>query len=450
MAEHLQYIGARYVPKFADPVEWQTNAIYEPFTIVTRFGNSYTSKKAVPAGIDPFDNSEYWAATGNFNAQLEQYGKDVEDLKKNVETTLADQDAAIKGQASEIERLNSNISALSSNYVVMIGDSYGEQNSDGDISSFYWEQIRDNLGLTDGVSFWGFFESGAGFINGNFLKMLNRAVTATTADQKTKISKVVVCGGWNDSLYDYTDAQFRSAYNQFKSVVKSNFPNAEIVVAHISWGLRDNQQDATVPQLWNSLRKYSAVGTMGGKYITNSEFILHDYSDIWQTNGTHPNQKGQNRLARYLSGAIFTYSCDVADYVGNSTYATNGGIASEVANVDVFTSIHNDIVTINSNKIIALTLVDSTYHFDGNNEWNAFQLTNRFLEGWEKIPSVHVTGVLQLSDDTVVNIPITLRFKERDVYVVGMMPNGSAFAEYVNPKVLLIPRFSASFATMIC
>ena len=34
MAER-QYIGARYVPIFANPTEWNPNQAYEPLTIVT-------------------------------------------------------------------------------------------------------------------------------------------------------------------------------------------------------------------------------------------------------------------------------------------------------------------------------------------------------------------------------------------------------------------------------
>ena len=72
-----QYIGARYVPKFYENsqggTEWQSGVIYEPLTIVTWNGNSYTSKKPVPATVgDPSAHPEYWAATGNFNAQLEE------------------------------------------------------------------------------------------------------------------------------------------------------------------------------------------------------------------------------------------------------------------------------------------------------------------------------------------------------------------------------------------
>lgn len=71
-----QYIGSRYVPKFADPVEWDKTRQYEPLTIVTVNGTSYTSRQFVPAGIE-ITNDAFWVLTGNYNAQVEQYRKEV-------------------------------------------------------------------------------------------------------------------------------------------------------------------------------------------------------------------------------------------------------------------------------------------------------------------------------------------------------------------------------------
>lgn len=79
----LQYIGSRYVPKFADPYQWSNANTYEPLTIVTNEGNSFTSKQYVPAGID-ISNDEYWIETGNYNAQIEQYRQEVLALQSNI------------------------------------------------------------------------------------------------------------------------------------------------------------------------------------------------------------------------------------------------------------------------------------------------------------------------------------------------------------------------------
>jgi len=70
-----QYIGARYVPLFAEPAEWDNTKTYEPLTIVLHNGNSYTSRQYVPAGID-ITNTSFWMLTGNYNAQIEAYRKE--------------------------------------------------------------------------------------------------------------------------------------------------------------------------------------------------------------------------------------------------------------------------------------------------------------------------------------------------------------------------------------
>lgn len=79
-----QYIGARYVPKFADPIEWDNARSYEALEIVTYLNTSYTSKKPVPAGVE-ITNNEYWAATGNYNAQVAQYVEEVQQLAEDYE-----------------------------------------------------------------------------------------------------------------------------------------------------------------------------------------------------------------------------------------------------------------------------------------------------------------------------------------------------------------------------
>lgn len=75
-----QYIGARYVPMFADPIEWDNTRAYEPLIIVLYQGNSYTTRQYTPAGIE-ITNEEFWAETGNYNAQIEAYRNEVKEVK---------------------------------------------------------------------------------------------------------------------------------------------------------------------------------------------------------------------------------------------------------------------------------------------------------------------------------------------------------------------------------
>lgn len=84
-----QYVGSRYVPIFADPIEWDNHRSYESLTIVTHDGESYTSKCNVGPGID-ITNTRYWAKTGAYNAQVEQYKNEVKDLSSQVSGFASD------------------------------------------------------------------------------------------------------------------------------------------------------------------------------------------------------------------------------------------------------------------------------------------------------------------------------------------------------------------------
>ena len=84
MANNI-YIGNRYVPVFANPVEWDNLREYEPLTIVTYNGTAYTSKQTVPVGT-ALNNTDYWVVTGNYNAQVEAYRREVLELNGKVDT----------------------------------------------------------------------------------------------------------------------------------------------------------------------------------------------------------------------------------------------------------------------------------------------------------------------------------------------------------------------------
>ena len=84
-----QYIGSRYVPIFADPIEWDNHRSYESLTIVTHDGESYTSKCNVGPGVD-ITNTRYWAKTGAYNAKVEQYKNEVKDLSSQVSGFASD------------------------------------------------------------------------------------------------------------------------------------------------------------------------------------------------------------------------------------------------------------------------------------------------------------------------------------------------------------------------
>jgi hypothetical protein len=117
----LQYIGSRYVPilgrKGDDSIEWDNSGTYEPLTIVLYQGNSYTSRQFVPVGIE-ITNQDYWANTGNYNPQIEQYRQEVaqvvSDNAANKEA-IAEANTAIENETQAREQADTTINKAIAN-----------------------------------------------------------------------------------------------------------------------------------------------------------------------------------------------------------------------------------------------------------------------------------------------------------------------------------------------
>lgn len=74
------FVGNRYIPKFEGI--WDKTKQYESLIFVSYEGNSYISKKNVPAGIS-LKNNEYWVQCSSYDGQLEEYKDKVDNMVKN-------------------------------------------------------------------------------------------------------------------------------------------------------------------------------------------------------------------------------------------------------------------------------------------------------------------------------------------------------------------------------
>lgn len=135
------YVGARYVPKFADPIEWDIERGYESLTIVTYKGESYTSKCPVPPGID-IKNTRYWALTGAYNAQVEEYKNQVKDLSQQV-TEFASDNKEFRDKITQYDKDNAEMKNTVASTVARV-DALAERvdNADAAISDLQAGQAQ--------------------------------------------------------------------------------------------------------------------------------------------------------------------------------------------------------------------------------------------------------------------------------------------------------------------
>ena len=351
-----EYTGMRYVPVFADPPEWSSANSYEALEIVIHEGNSYTSKTFVPVGID-ISNSAYWALTGNYNAQVEQYRQEVQKfdgrITKNTEGIAANT-ADIANLAEKTSSLAHSKEFKGSN-ILYVTDSWGV-NTTG-VTKPYVNSLGDILG----ANLTSLSVGSTGYISGGTNNFINRLKAWADANPgKTgDIDYVMVCGSSND--YPHTTSEIAAAVNQFVSYALSAFPNAqvEVIPQFASNKPAYASVDTADDNLW---RKVNAAATVAyynnlwhrTRFIPNTFYALaFTPASFMSSDNIHLTQSGHNYLAKWLSEALLgvSNSSNIAYTLPKETTFTthdNSGAAVETitntTSVSVTLSIVNGVL----------------------------------------------------------------------------------------------------------
>lgn len=298
-----RYIGARYVPKFMG--QWQLSVTYEPLSIVTHNGTSYTSKKVVPANTPLPDNvdSEFWAVTGitdsqilQINSRLNNHDSQIADLNANLDRV----DIAINDLETVTAELNSKCAALNKGRkFILISDSFGlGVTSSGVYSNYGWAKAFKNsmpngtvFILADNVS--GVTINNA-FSGGNYSweVRLREEILPQIADPN-EITDIVVMGGSNE--VNNTDA-ITAAMNSFISYANSTFKNARIKIGML--GTRGVKSSSTVYDA------YRHCVEKGCEFIYDSINLFCNPGYV--SDGTHLTEEGYIAYIPYLFDLIIT------------------------------------------------------------------------------------------------------------------------------------------------
>ena len=354
-----QYVGARYVPVFANPLEWSDTREYEPLTIVTYQGNSYTSMQYVPTSISIADTA-YWALTGNFNAQVEAYRAEVRAFDDRINANAA----AINANAAAI---NANAAAIAqentyrtTNVMLAFGDSYGvETISQGPV----WCEITANK--LQATELHNYCVGGATFNTTkekNFFVQVDKAISEIKNPEYVKYVGIV--GGTNDGSNSIADAIV-----SLVAKINSAFPNAVIGI-----GLNASKQDILS---YGAKQKRIAALNLNGNFDTpvfiDSVVYTQLANGCMMDDNIHPTAKGSNRI-----GTLMT--CVLKGAIG-SVVATNETVNPKIISSNLRTFIPSMIgrriqyigsINATASAIVDLTTIypdtikGSTYINDSN------------------------------------------------------------------------------------
>ena len=276
--------GARYVTKFAEPIEWDSSNAYEAIEAVQHQGFSYISKRPVPAGIQITD-TRYWLLWADPNAQM-AYLRDEVDR----------QGTTFSGQ---IAQLQEDVEGINKTTIALLGDSFT------DAGFVNWPQYlhTDYTIVNNAHSGSGFTHGGSGGVS---IPQAALELPNLISDPE-KLKMVIVYGGVNDTgaaaSETLTENEFLAAVNQTFTNIRQNYPNVPIVLG-LTMG--NQSTDAAKYNRYKGLTNLAkqSCDANGGTYVNSFRWLLPYYNNSYQSDGLHPNQLGAKTIAGYMQGII--------------------------------------------------------------------------------------------------------------------------------------------------
>lgn len=369
MSNVRQYIGARYVPLIDG--EWDNTKTYEPLTVVYYNGNSYTSRQHVPTGID-ISNTDYWAQSGNYNAQIEAYRQEVWAFDDRIDALEADgsvttqkiadgavtnakiADGAItlgKMSAGNIRNMWSYSMQFYNKNVVFFGDSYLAPNIENSEHEWLAQKLESELQMHR----FNYAYGGAGFGRPTNLIKTQQDIcdgistrsgyTPMTSDEKTDTALVICMAGCNDLLnitsQNITQSMITTGINDFIAWANTTFPNARIVLIPFNWGY-NHLTSSLLQMITNCMNSINSADHKKGCTIVPGSWLWNLGIRARFRNAVHPNTAGLQVILNHILNAIMGQDDNTFGVASSITF-NSAALRSYVCNYNVI----NGIVYVN-------------------------------------------------------------------------------------------------------
>ncbi len=205
--------------------------------------------------------------------------------------------------------------------VICIGDSYNKNTE-------WWDGwgkcLHDNYPSFEVYSY---EAGGGGFVANtyeyNFLGALQNHSQDVEVEDKSRVTDIIVLGGYNDVSVSATDEQMRTAIGEFVAYCNTNYPNAKVTIA----GIAVDYNSAITQGKLNAMNSgYSSFAVEKGAATNNNfKYLLQCKSRLFfadenPNSGFHPSTAGNTEiakaLAQYLTSGTFDFR--VGYVVGNA------------------------------------------------------------------------------------------------------------------------------------
>lgn len=183
--------------------------------------------------------------------------------------------------------------------IVFIGDSYLEGYSSSGTFKSWGSYVGEDLQAISVMK----YEGGTGFAKagqkGNTFTGLLKQVT-----DKTQVTDIVVCGGYNDK--DASESDILAGVKEFVQYANTNFVDANIYIGFIGYA-----KNITDTKPFNRAKSAyaTAAGANGVTYLSGCSDVMHNYN--YYADNIHPNDIGHRQIAysivRAMTGGVGDY-----------------------------------------------------------------------------------------------------------------------------------------------
>ena len=137
---------------------------------------------------------------------------------------------------------------------------------------------------------------GSGIVQGVTFQELISEYLAENDDAEA-IRWIIILGGANDRAHGYDEIMIGG--EALINYIKDNFPNAKIALGMVGWHESNEtiqqQLSTVVSPAYRDLADYTEI-----YYIDNAESTLFEKEGVFESDGLHPNDQGQNLLANLV------------------------------------------------------------------------------------------------------------------------------------------------------
>ena len=203
---------------------------------------------------------------------------------------------------------------------LFVGDSYADGYT-GEGQNTPWQEIVKTKLELDDSQFVSTHRGGFGFGRPsayNYYLLINALV------DDPDLTDIVIGGSYNDN--GYTELEITNGITNVRTLCKTKFPNAKLHIAFIGWSKNKDAKtnlQSTYQYYKNACDLYADID-----FMKNTQYVLHDYFNMFSSDGIHPNQTGQTAIANAICDCLLRGSTNVYYRRGFGLTPVNEGYLS--------------------------------------------------------------------------------------------------------------------------